>query len=123
MSHCGFTRPKRMVSTVFKWSVGAWIRLLLKIVLFTLFAMAVWLFAVVTIQIGGIRSTSVSDAEFIRARNHVCLVSTDWVSPKGDIFEWLQAEARARMAVIALIWLAAVVFAAVQHFWSREPTR
>jgi hypothetical protein len=107
---------------VFNWSV-AWIRLLLMIVLITLFAMAVCFFAVVTIQIGGIRSTSISDAEFIRARNPVRLVSPDWVSPKGDLFEWLEAEARARMAVTALVWLAAVVLTTAQHFRTRQLTR
>jgi hypothetical protein len=78
--------------------------------------MAVCFFAVATVQIGGIQSTGLSDAELIRARNRVRLVSPDWVSPKGDLFEWLQAETRARMGVIALIWFGAIVIVTVKHF-------
>jgi hypothetical protein len=52
------------------------IRLLVKIVFVNLFAITVFFFAVATVQIGGIHSTGLSDAELIRARNRVRLVFT-----------------------------------------------
>jgi hypothetical protein len=98
--------------------VGVWVRLVGKIVFVTLFAMAVCFFAVVTIQIGGfggIQPAGLADAEFIRARNRVRLVSPDWVSPEGDLFEWMQAEMRARVRVIGVIWFGAIVIMTVKH--------
>ena len=71
--------------------MGAWFRLSLKLVVVTLVAFGIWIFAAVTIRIGGIRSTDVSQAEIIRAQNPVRLVSPDWVSPRGDLFAWLEA--------------------------------
>lgn len=85
--------------------------------------MAVCFFAVATVQIGGIHSTSLSDAELIRARNRVRLVSPDWVSPKGDLFEWLQVETRARMAVIGLVWAGACAWVTLKHFRAKLPKR
>jgi hypothetical protein len=90
--------------------------LLLKIVFVTVFALALGVFAVATIQIGAIHPTSLSEAEIIRARNPVRLVSPDWVSPTGDIFEWLKAETRARMALLVLLWLVGIVSVTLQHF-------
>jgi hypothetical protein len=96
--------------------VGTWFRLLLKLSAVTVVAFAVWIFALVTIRIGGIHSTNVSDAEIIRAQNPVRLVSPDWVSPRGDMFAWLQAETRARFVFVVVLWAIAGAYVTRQHF-------
>jgi hypothetical protein len=60
----------------------------------------------------GFYPTNWTDAQLIRNRFHVRLVQPEWVSSNGSILmNWVIAETKARLIVIAIFWLCAVIFA------------
>lgn len=74
----------------------------------TAIALGATIYWVASIQISGIHSTGISDADLIRERVPIHLVSPDWVS--GDLFERLKVETLARMGFGVLAWAVAMAF-------------
>jgi hypothetical protein len=91
------------------------LKLILNLAAASALAFAAMVFAIATVRIGGITSTSLSDAEMIRAQNPVRLVSPNWVSPRGGLIEWFEAETRARMDLVFVGWGIAVVWIVGRH--------
>jgi hypothetical protein len=72
--------------------------------------------AITTVHLGGITSTNLCDADMIRRQNPVRLMSPEWVSPKGDILAWLDAETHARTRLAFVAWAIATVWIVYKHF-------
>jgi hypothetical protein len=54
----------------------------------------------------GIHATDATDAQIIRDRCHLRLIQPEWVSSNGNIMmNWIVAETKARLGVIAFFWL------------------
>ena len=78
----------------------------LTVLLITMAAIAACYYAIATATIGGIHSTSWTDAQFIRERCHFRLIQPEWVSSQPDmVLNWIMAETKARVAVVATLWL------------------
>jgi hypothetical protein len=60
---------------------------------------------------GGFYMSDQTEAQLIRSRFHLRLIQPEWVSSSGSILtNWIIAETKARLAVIAFFWLCAVGF-------------
>jgi hypothetical protein len=79
--------------------------------------------AITTIHLGGITSTNLCDADMIPRQNPVRLMSPEWVSPKGDILAWLDAETHARTRLAFVAWALATFWILRRHFWPPEVKR
>jgi hypothetical protein len=80
-----------------------------------MFAFGALVFAITTIHLGGITSTNLCDSDMIRRQNPVRLISPDWVSPKGDLFAWLDAETHARMRLVFTVWVIMMIWILRRH--------
>jgi hypothetical protein len=68
-------------------------------------------YAIGAVNPSGIHGTDETDAQIIRNRCHLRLVQPEWVSSNGSILmNWVIAETKARLLVIALFWLCAIGF-------------
>ena len=77
----------------------------LKVLLTTFVAIVVGLYAIVTINVSGIYSTNMTDADMIRQRCPIRLVQPEWVSNQPDILtNWMGAEAKARIGLVIVLW-------------------
>jgi hypothetical protein len=84
---------------------------LLLILAITVVALVVADYVIGAVNPSGIHGTDETDAQIIRYRCHVRLVQPEWVSSSGSVLmDWVVAETKARLAVIALFWLCAVIF-------------
>ena len=84
---------------------------LLLIVAITAVALTLAYFAIGAVNPSGIYGTDWTDAQLIRDRCHFRLVQPEWVSSNGSVLmNWIIAESKARLVVIAFFWLCAVVF-------------
>jgi hypothetical protein len=81
------------------------------IVAITAVALVIASYVIGAVNPGGLHPTDWTDAQLIRDRCHVRLVQPEWVSRNGSVLmNWVIAETKARLAVIAIFWLAAVSF-------------
>ena len=80
---------------------------MLELVLVSVGAVLIAYGAFVTINLNGLRSTDLSDADFIRQHNPIHLVRPEWVAGQGPdmTLNWISAEIKARFAVIFAFWL------------------
>src|SRR5882672_4453904 len=84
---------------------------LILIVAITAVALVVADYAIGAANPSGIHGTDETDAQIIRNRCHLRLVQPEWVSSNGSILmNWVIAETKARLVVIALFWLCAIGF-------------
>ena len=93
-------------------------RLVVNAAIVTAIAAFVGFVLVAVVQVGGIHSTEVSDAELIRAQCRIRLVSPDWVG--GDLYLWLQAETWARMGLVFVAWTLFLALTVRNHWSSRR---
>jgi hypothetical protein len=85
---------------------------LLLILAITAVALAIAYYVIGAVNPSGIHGTDETDAQIIRNRCHLRLVQPEWVSSNGSILmNWVIAETKARLVVIAVFWIAAVGFA------------
>jgi hypothetical protein len=79
------------------------------IVAITAVALTVAYFAIGAMN--GCYMSNLTDAQLIRDRCHFRLVQPQWVSSNGSVLmNWIIAETKARLVVIAVFWLCAVSF-------------
>src|SRR6266481_1165814 len=84
---------------------------LILIVAITVVALVVADYAIGAVNPSGIHGTDETDAQIIRNRCHRRLVQPELVSSNGSILmNWVVAETKARLGVIAFFWLCAVGF-------------
>jgi hypothetical protein len=84
---------------------------LMLIVAITAVALVVADYTIGAVNPSGIHGTDWTDAQIIRNRCHLRLIQPEWVSNNGSILmNWVVAETKARLAVIALFWLGAIGF-------------
>ena len=84
---------------------------LMLIVAITVVALALAYLAIAAVNPGGIYMSDVTEAQIVRKCCRVRLVQPEWVSSNGSVLmNWCVAETYARLAVIAIFWLAAVIF-------------
>lgn len=84
---------------------------LILIVTITAVALVVADYAIGAVNPSGIHATDATDAQIIRNRCHLRLVQPEWVSSNGSILmNWVIAETKARLVLIAFFWLCAVGF-------------
>jgi hypothetical protein len=93
--------------------------LIAKCAIVTALAFGVLVFAIGSIEISGIHSTSLSQADLIRERCPIHLISPNWLS---DISDWFKAEIYARESVVVLLWGVAIVFAVRRHLRTARVT-
>jgi hypothetical protein len=78
-------------------------------------------YAIFTIRVGGIHSSSWTDADLIRDRCPVRLIQPEWVSSQPDtLMSWCVAEMGARFGLIATLWLVSVIFLVWRHRRNRK---
>jgi len=83
--------------------------LAVNLTLVTLLAFVTGYYAIFTIQLSGLHSTSETEADIIRQRCPVRLIQPEWVSSQPDrMMNWWRAEIQARFGLIALLWLTAI---------------
>src|SRR5689334_6486233 len=75
------------------------------------------------IHLGGFTTTNLCDADMIRRQNPVRLVSPDWVSPRGNLLAWLDAETRARTRLVFVAWALAMFWILRRHFRRHDMKR
>src|SRR5215831_18606092 len=79
------------------------------IVAITAVALTVAYFAIGAMN--GCYMSNLTDAQLIRSRFHLRLIQPEWVSSNGSVLaNWVIAESKARLIVIAFFWLCAVIF-------------
>ena len=84
---------------------------LLLILAITVVALVVADYVIGAVNPGGIHGTDETDAQIIRNRCHLRLIQPEWVSSNGSLLtNWVIAETKAKLAVIAIFWLCAVIF-------------
>jgi hypothetical protein len=77
----------------------------------TVVALVVADYVIGAVNPSGIHGTDETDAQIIRNRCHLRLTQPEWVSSNGSVLmNWVVAETKARLAVIAFFWLGAVGF-------------
>ena len=72
--------------------------------------------AVISVGVGGIHGTEISNSDFIRSKCPLHLVSPDWVITDAEIINWFEAETSARFNLVNVVWLFGVVVIIVWHF-------
>jgi hypothetical protein len=71
------------------------------------------IYGVANIHVSGIRSTWITDADWIRERNPIRLVSPDCV--KGDLLDWWRVESLARIGLGFGVWVVVIAFVLKKH--------
>jgi hypothetical protein len=85
--------------------------LLSRLLLATILAAAAAYFAVASLNVSGIYPTSWTDAAIIRHRCPVRLVDPERLGRPGDVLmNWVAAEVKARLGLIAVLWLVGMGF-------------
>jgi len=93
----------------------------LLILAITVVALVVADYVVGAVNPSGIHGTDETDARIIRNRCHLRLIQPEWVSSNGSLLtNWVIAETKARLAVIALFWLCAIGFVIRNEFVGNE---
>jgi hypothetical protein len=86
---------------------------LMLIVAITVVAFVIAGYVIGAINPGGLHPTNWTDAQLIRDRCHVRLIQPEWVSSNGSVLmNWIIAETKARLAVVAIFWVAGLSFIA-----------
>ena len=68
-------------------------------------------YAVGAVNPSGICSADWSEAQIIREHCRLRLIRPEWVSSKGSILmNWVVAETKARLAVVAIFWFCIVCY-------------
>jgi hypothetical protein len=84
---------------------------LMLIVAITVVALALAYFAISAVSPGGFYMGAVDEAQIVRKCCRVRLVQPEWVSSKpSTLMNWCVAETYARLAVVGIFWLGAVIF-------------
>jgi hypothetical protein len=84
---------------------------LMPIVAITVVSLALAYFAIGAVSPGGFYMGDVTEAQIVRKCCRVRLVQPEWVSSNpSTLLNWCVAETYARLAVIAIFWLGAVIF-------------
>ena len=97
--------------------------LLLKLLLITVAAVASAYYAIGSVNVGGIHSSSLTDADLIRQRCPIRLVQPEWVSSQPDtLMNWLVAETIAREGLVTALWLGSLSIVVWQYFRKRRDT-
>ena len=102
-------------------SVMKAMELILKLLLATIVASIVAVYIIVAT--GGALSGiySITDAELIRQRCPIRLVQPEWVSRQPDIlFDWIMAETKARLGLVAILWLSSSSIIVWHHWQNRK---
>ena len=80
-------------------------------------------YAVFTLNISGIYSSNLTDADLIRARCPIRLVQPEWVSNQPDtLMNWCVAEMKARLILVLVLWLISVACLVWRYLKKREVT-
>jgi hypothetical protein len=94
---------------------------LMLIVAITAVALVFAYYAIGAVNPSGIHATDWTDAQIIRNRCHLRLVQPEWVSSNGStMMNWIVAETKARLAVIAFLWVCAMGFVIRYEFFEHE---
>jgi len=87
------------------------VKALMLIAAITVVALALAYFAIGAVSPCGFYMGDVTEAQIVRKCCRVRLVQPEWVSSKpSTLMNWCVAETYARLAVIAIFWLGAVIF-------------
>jgi hypothetical protein len=98
------------------------VRLTLKLLVVTIVAVVIVYYAIAAVNVSGIRSTNLTDADFIRQRCPIHIVRPEWVSNQPDLLlNWTWAEIKARFGLVAILWLCSVSIIARCHL--RKPAK
>jgi hypothetical protein len=84
---------------------------LVLLLLITASALMAAYYAIATINLNGIYPSNWTEAQLIHDRCRLRLVQPEWVSSNSGItINWMIAETKARVAVIAILWLGGVIY-------------
>ncbi len=90
----------------------------------TILAVVAGYYAIFTMSIVGIiHSANWTDADIIRHRCPIRLIQPEWVSSQPDtLMNWCVAEIRARLGLIAALWLGSVSTIVWRYLKKRKNT-
>ena len=86
---------------------------------------AAWVFMSLTMSMGGLREYNANNAntvQLIHERHPIVLVRPEWISGEDVEWRWIMAEARARCAVVFILWVGGMSFFIWQYSRRRTQT-
>jgi hypothetical protein len=89
--------------------------LLLNLIAVGIAAVALAIYAFVTIHMNGIYTLG-SEVGFIRQNNPIRLIQPEWVGGADIFWNWTTAEIRARLALVAAAWVVSSGFVIWRYF-------
>jgi hypothetical protein len=95
-------------------------QLFINVLTITLLALVASYYAIFSINISGIYSANWTDAELIRHRCSFRLIQPEWVSSDDTLWNWLLAETRARLCLVAGLWLGSIGVIVWRHLRKRN---